>query len=122
MPIIKGSTPTIRIVLSDEQVSWTNLYKVYVTFAQKDQVLDTLSEDFIFDKTDGTHSDETGTITFSKKLTQTETLALKEDVDLDCQIDVLESLTGGGYDRKISKVYSLGVCKTLLNEEIPDEE
>ena len=120
MSIIKGSTPTIRIVLSDEQVSWDNLYKVYVTFAQKDLVLDTLSEDFIFEKTDGTHSN--GTIVFSKKLTQTQTLSLKEDVDLDCQIDVLESLAGGGYDRKISKVYSLGVCKTLLNEEIPDEE
>lgn len=120
MPIIKGSTPTIRIVLSDKEVKWDTLYKVYVTFAQKDLVLDTISSEFVFDKTDGTHSN--GVIVFEKKLTQTETLSLKEDVDLDCQVDVLETVDEGVYDRKISKLFSFGICKTLLNEEIPDEE
>jgi len=111
MPIIKGSTPTIRIVLSTDEVAFADIDKVYLTFAQKDSVITGLNT--TFDGDDGVV--DGNTITYSRKLTQSETLNLKEDVDLDCQVDVLTT----GADRKVSKVFSFGVCKTLRNTTLP---
>ena len=107
MPIIKGSTPTIRIVLSTDEVAYNDISKVFLTFAQKDSVISDLNTTFV--KTDGTLSEDGSTVTFSKKLTQAQSLALLEDVDLDCQVDVLTTNS----DRKISKIFSFGICKAL---------
>lgn len=108
MPIIKGSTPTIRIVLSTDEVALTDIDKVYLTFAQKETLISGLNTTF-------TQADAVagnGTITFSKKLTQAETLAMTEDVDLVCQVDVLTN----DDTRKVSKIFSFGICKVLRNE------
>ena len=107
MAIIKGSTPTIRIVLSTDEVTYSDISKVYLTFAQKDSIISDLNTTFDGDEgvVDG------NTITYSKKLTQAQTLALIEDVDLDCQVDVITT----GADRKISKIFSFGICKSLRN-------
>lgn len=111
MPIIKGSTPTIRIVLSTDEVAYADIDKVYLTFAQKDTIITGLNT--TFDGDDGVL--DGNTITYEKKLTQSETLALIDDVDLNCQVDVLTT----GADRKISKIFSFGICKTLRNSTLP---
>lgn len=112
MPIIKGSTPTIRIVLSADEVAYDTITKVFLTFAQKESIISSLNTEFVPDPTDPEEYDPTtGTITFKKKLTQAETLALTEDVDLDCQVDVLTTAD----DRKVSKLFSFGICKVLRN-------
>lgn len=115
MAIIKGSTPTIRIVIGTDEVAWNTLDKVYLTFAQKDSIITGLNTTF----TKGASSpnpapvlsDDGKTFVCEKKLTQTETLAFIEDIDLDCQVDVLTT----GDDRKISKIFSFGICKSLRN-------
>ncbi len=108
MSIMKGSTPTIRCVLSTDEVDFDTISKVYLTFAQKETTITALNTDFLPEDAEVTDK----TITFRKKLTQEETLALAEDIDLVCQIDVLT--TGG--DRKISKIFSFGICKSLRNQ------
>ena len=108
MPIIKGSTPTIRVVLSTDEVTIDDISKAYLTFAQKETTITSLNT--TFEPEDAEVTDKT--ITFKKKLTQAETLALAEDIDLVCQIDVLT--TDG--DRKISKVFTFGICHVLRNE------
>ena len=115
MAIIKGSTPTIRIVISTDEVDWSTLSKVFLTFAQKDTVITGLNSTFTKTSDPAAElSDDGKTITCEKKLTQSDTLAFIEDVDLDCSVDVLT--TGG--DRKISKTFSFGVCKTLRNSSL----
>lgn len=115
MAIIMGSTPTVRIVISTDEVAWNTLSKIFLTFAQKDEVKTGLNTTFTKDGSPApTLSDDGKTITCEKKLTQSETLAFTPDVDLDCSVDVLT--TGG--DRKISKTFSFGVCKTLRNSSL----
>lgn len=112
MPIIKGSTPTIKTVLSTDEVEYSSISKVYLTFAQNGTALAFPADPF--EKEDGVLDADNKTITFSYSLAQNQTLALIEDVDLECQVDVL-TLNG---DRKISKIFSFGVCKTLRNTEL----
>jgi len=108
MPIIKGSTPTIRVVLSTDEVEFDTITKVYLTFAQKETTITALNTTFLPEDAELGEK----TITFKKKLTQAETLALTEDIDLVCQIDVLTTNS----DRKVSKIFSFGVCHVLRNE------
>lgn len=119
MPIIKGSTPTIRIVLSADEVEPETITKVFLTFAQKNTVITALNTEFVPSGSDPLDYDPiTRTITFKRKLTQSETLALTEDVDLDCQLDVLTS----DDSRKVSKLFSFGICKVLRDSVLTATE
>lgn len=115
MAIFMGSTPTITVVISTDEVSWDSLSKVYLTFAQKNTVISTLNTTFTKGGSPTPVLSADGkTFKCSKKLAQSDTRAFKPDEDLDCQVDVIT--TGG--DRLISKIFSFGVCKSLRTGDL----
>lgn len=113
MAIIKGSTPTIKVVLSRDEVDKDSIDKVYLTFAQAGAIVTGLNSEFA-----APTSYDDKTLTYTRKLTQSETDALIADVDLDCQVDVVYS--NEDHDRKISKIFSFGVCKSLRTGTLPN--
>ena len=115
MAIFMGSTPTVTVVISTDEVAWANLSKVYLTFAQKNTVITTLNTTFTKGGSPTPELSSDGkTFKCSKQLTQANTLAFTPDEDLDCQVDVIT--TGG--DRMTSKIFSFGVCKSLRTGEL----